>query len=154
MTQQPLQDSHNLNSLVWEGKYDESGQFCAVEMTDAVIPIQKIYQRLNTTPEAITTFCEKWNIEELALFGSVLRDDFRKDGEDPSDIDFLYLFSEDVNYSLFDVMHMREELENMLDRKVDFVSKKAIQRSRNWLRRQEILGAGMIFYAKRSTIIA
>lgn len=154
MTQQPLQSLHNLDTLVWEGKYDQYGQHCAVEMTDVVIPIQKIYQRLNTTPEAIAAFCEKWNIEELALFGSVLRDDFRKDGEDPSDIDFLYLFSEDVNYSLFDVMHMREELENMLDRKVDFVSKNAIQRSRNWLRRQEILGAGMIFYAKRSTIIA
>lgn len=153
MTQQPLHDSHNPNSLVWEGRYDEYGQHCAVDVTDAVIPIQKIYQRLNTTPKAIATFCEKWNIEELALFGSVLRDDFRIDGEDPSDIDFLYLFSEDVNYSLFDVMHMREELEDMFDRNVDLVSKNAIQRSRNGLRRQEILRAGMILYAKRPTII-
>jgi predicted nucleotidyltransferase len=51
-------------------------------------------------------------------------------------------------------MHLREELEAILDRKVDFVSKTAIQNSRNWLRRKEILESGMIIYEKRSAIIA
>ena len=35
--------------------------------------------------EAIRAFCEKWGVAELAVFGSVLRDDFRPD----SDVDFL-----------------------------------------------------------------
>lgn len=113
-----------------------------------------VYQRLDITPEQLANFCEKWNIEELALFGSVLRDDFRAGGYDPSDLDFLYLFDRDAMHSLFDVMHLREELEGLLHRKVDFVSKTAIQNSRNWLRRQEILGSGVIIYAKRSAVVA
>jgi uncharacterized protein len=118
------------------------------------IPMPQLYQRLNATPEQIANFCEKWQIEELALFGSVLRDDFRAEGDDPSDIDFLYVFCDGSNYSLFDVMHLSEELEGLLHRKVDFVSKNAIQRSRNWLRRQEILESGLIIYGKRSAIAA
>ncbi|MGK7904160.1 MAG: nucleotidyltransferase family protein [Hormoscilla sp.] len=119
-----------------------------------IIPMQKIYEGLSITPEQMAMFCEKWKIEELALFGSVLRDDFRDGGNEPSDIDFLYLFSEGSKHSLFEVMHLQEELEKMLHRKVDFVSKTAIQNSRNWLRRKEILESGMIIYAKRSAIIA
>lgn len=138
--------------LVWEGKYDEYGDRHEVDIAGFALPIQKIYQRLNTTPERLADFCEKWKIEELALFGSVLRDDFRVDGSDPSDIDFLYLFIQGARHSLFDVMHLSEELEGLLQRKVDFVSKTAIQNSRNWLRRKEILGSGMIIYAKRSAI--
>lgn len=37
---------------------------------------------------AIEVFCRKWRIAELALFGSVLRSDFRSD----SDIDVLVTF--------------------------------------------------------------
>ena len=113
-----------------------------------------VCQRLDTTPEQLADFCEKWNIEGLTLFGSVLRDDFQAGGYDPSDLDFLYLFDRDARHSLFDVMHLREELEGLLHRKVDFVSKTAIQNSRNWLRFQEILGSGMIIYAKRSAVVA
>jgi uncharacterized protein len=117
------------------------------------MPMQQIYQRLNTTPEQLSDFCEKWEIEELALFGSALRDDFRVGGGNPSDLDLLYLFAQGVRHSLFDVMHLREELEALLQRKVDFVSKTAIQNSRNWIRRKEILESGVIIYAKRSAVI-
>lgn len=34
---------------------------------------------------------------------------------------------------------MEQELEAMLGRKVDLISKRAIERSSNWIRRQEIL---------------
>ena len=37
---------------------------------------------------AIEAFCRKWNVREFALFGSVLRDDFRPD----SDVDVLVTF--------------------------------------------------------------
>jgi uncharacterized protein len=145
--------SQTRSEMVWAGKYDEYGQRHELDRLDCAMPMQQIYQRLATTPNQLNDFCGKWNIEELALFGSVLRDDFRVGGDDPSDIDFLYLFTQDVRYSFFDVMHLREELENLLHRKIDFVSKNAIQKSHNWLRRQEILGSGMIIYAKRSAVI-
>lgn len=113
-----------------------------------VISISEIYQRLNTTPEEIAIFCTKWHIAELALFGSVLRDDFRVAGENPSDIDWLYVFSQEANYSLFDLVNIREDLASLCQRRVDLVSKKAIQSSRNWLRRQEILDSRVIIYEK------
>lgn len=103
----------------------------------------QIFDRLRTTPKALSNFCHKWQIAELALFGSVLRDDFRAEGENPSDIDVLYLFTAEANYGL-EIFEMQEELEALFDRKVDFVSKKAILNSRNWLRRQNILNSHRI----------
>ncbi|NJL39411.1 MAG: DNA polymerase subunit beta [Leptolyngbyaceae cyanobacterium RM2_2_4] len=120
--------------------------------TKRTVSMQEIYQRLNTTPQELAAFCEKWQIVELALFGSVLRDDFRATGDDPSDIDILYVLAESSGYSLFDIMEMRENLERLFQRKVDLVSKNALQRSRNWLRRQEILKLEVTLYAKRSAI--
>ena len=92
----------------------------------------------------INKFCETWKIKELALFGSVLRDDFRPD----SDIDVLVTFSPNANWSLFDHVKMQQELANILERQVDLVSKQAIKRSHNWIRRREILETAKIIYVK------
>lgn len=92
----------------------------------------------------INRFCDRWNIQELALFGSILRDDFRPD----SDIDFLVTFRSNADWSLFDHVKMQQELAHILERKVDLVSKKAIERSHNWIRRREILETAKIIYAK------
>ena len=70
----------------------------------------------------INKFCDRWKIQELALFGSVLRDDFRPD----SDIDVLVTFRLNADWSLFDHVKMQQELGNILERKVDLVSKRAI----------------------------
>jgi uncharacterized protein len=43
---------------------------------------------IDLSMDAIKAFCQKWQIAEFALFGSVLRDDFRPD----SDIDVLVSF--------------------------------------------------------------
>jgi uncharacterized protein len=158
MNQPPLYEPHNLHplsqmqtELVWEGKYDEYGDRIEVDIAECVIPLQQIYQRLNITSKQLVDFCEKWQIAELALFGSVLRDDFRIDGEDPSDIDVLYTHEPEARYG-FEIFDMKEELENLFHRKVDFISKKAIQNSRNWLRRKTILESSQVIYAKRSAI--
>jgi hypothetical protein len=44
--------------------------------------------RSDLPPDRIAAFCCKWNIAELALFGSVLRDDFAPD----SDVDVMVVF--------------------------------------------------------------
>ena len=44
--------------------------------------------RLKVSLDAIAQFCQRWNIVEFALFGSVLRDDFRPD----SDVDVLVTY--------------------------------------------------------------
>lgn len=66
-------------------------------------------------PQAeIEAFCRKHHIRWLALFGSVLRDDFRDD----SDVDVLVEFEPDhrVGWALFD---MERELAAILGRDVD-----------------------------------
>ena len=90
---------------------------------------------MNLPMPQISEFCQRWQIVEFALFGSVLRDDFRPD----SDIDCLVSFQADSPWSLFDLVQMQIELEQMFIRNIDLISKSAIERSENWIRRQEIL---------------
>ena len=92
--------------------------------------------------DEIEDFCSRWQVSELALFGSVLRDDFRPD----SDIDVLIAFSPDADWSLLDHARMQQELMGIVGRKVDLVSKRAIERSHNWIRRQEILETARVIY--------
>lgn len=65
----------------------------------------------------IADFCRKWKIIRMAFFGSVLRQDFRPD----SDVDVMVAFNPDSQWSLFDVVDMKLELEKMFKRDVDIV---------------------------------
>ncbi len=64
--------------------------------------------------ELISAFCQKHHIRYLALFGSVVRDDFGPE----SDIDVLVEFEEGHTPGL-DFFLMEAELSKLLDRKVD-----------------------------------
>jgi hypothetical protein len=112
----------------------------------------ELYQRLQTSPQAIAQFCEKWAIVELALFGSVLRPDFRATGADPSDIDLLYQRAPEAHYG-FQFFDLQAELETLLKRKVDLISKKGIEMSRNPLRRQAILNSAKVIYQHQSCLL-
>lgn len=96
--------------------------------------------RLPLPLETIEAFCRKWNVEELSLFGSVLREDFSS----KSDIDVLVTFSPEAKLSLFDFVEMQEEMERLLHRKVDLVSRGGL---RNPFRRHEILRTRQVVYA-------
>lgn len=100
---------------------------------------------LVTAPrDAIATFCRRWDVTSFALFGSVLRRDFRDD----SDIDVLLTFHEDVRYTLFDLVRMGEELEALVGRAVDVLDRKAVAQSLNYLRRDSILNSAEVVYAE------
>ncbi|MBF2056895.1 MAG: nucleotidyltransferase domain-containing protein [Cyanobacterium sp. T60_A2020_053] len=92
----------------------------------------------------IAKFCQKWNIVEFAVFGSVLRDDFNAH----SDVDCLVKFSDHADWSLFDRVKMKEELTLILNNKVDLVNRKSVENSENWLRKQEILKSSKIIYVQ------
>ena len=97
-------------------------------------------------PESkVREFCRKWKITELALFGSVLRKDFRPG----SDIDVLVSFEPGARWSLMDVVEMQDELETILGRKVDLVERSAIERSENYIRRRYILNSAEPVYVAR-----
>ncbi|MBE0535635.1 MAG: nucleotidyltransferase family protein [Phycisphaerae bacterium] len=88
----------------------------------------------------IKDFCLKWKVSEMALFGSVLSDNFRPD----SDIDVLVSFQNDAEWGLFEFVDMSDELEAIFGRKVDLVEKEAM---RNPFRKQAILAAHEVIYA-------
>lgn len=92
--------------------------------------------------EKISEFCKKWKVKEFALFGSVLRDDFKPD----SDIDVLVDFEQDSGRTLFDLVDMIDELKNIFGRDVDLLTRKAVERSRNYIRRKEILSSAEVVY--------
>ena len=98
--------------------------------------------RIPIPQDRIVEFCQRWKIKEFSLFGSVLRDDFRPD----SDVDVLISFAPDATWTLLDHVDMQDELEVIFGRKVDLVSRRGIEKSRNELRRKAILESAEIFY--------
>ena len=92
--------------------------------------------------EEVAAFCRRWQITELALFGSVLREDFRPE----SDVDVLVRFNPQARHTLFDMVRMQEELQRVLGRQVDLVSRRGIEQSRNYIRKNAILNSAEVVY--------
>ncbi|MBC7815054.1 MAG: nucleotidyltransferase family protein [Burkholderiales bacterium] len=94
--------------------------------------------------EALADFCQRHHIRKLALFGSVLRDDFGPD----SDIDVLVDFAPDQRPSLFELVDMKTELEVIFQREVDVIDWLGIERDPNYIRRQYILNSVQTIYER------
>lgn len=90
--------------------------------------------------DRLADFCRRWGIAELALFGSVLRDDFGPD----SDVDVLVVFTAGTPRGLEARERMDAELTEIFGRRVDVVEKTAV---RNPFRRHEILRTHRVVYA-------
>ena len=98
-------------------------------MPDIAIEIDK---------DKLRDFCRKWKITEFALFGSVTRpEEFRAD----SDVDVLAVFAPDAPWSLFDWVHMEDELAEIFGRAVDLVERAAVENSHNRFRKRSILSS-------------
>jgi uncharacterized protein len=100
--------------------------------------------------EKIAEFCDRWQVIELALFGSVLRDDFRPD----SDIDIMVQFHPEAHPTFTTLDQMEAELRTIFHKDIDLITRQGIQSSRNYLRRQEILSSAQVIYATGSSIPA
>jgi hypothetical protein len=68
----------------------------------------------------------------IQLFGSVARGD----ADMESDIDFLVVFEQ--GSSLFDLLHLQDDLEALLDRRVDVVSSGALRERDTHIRQEAI----------------
>lgn len=101
---------------------------------------------VSTIPvDKIAEFCQQWKIQELALFGSALRDDFRPD----SDLDIVVTFAKDADWGLLDHVQMQLELQRLFNRNVDLISRRALEHSQNWLLREEILKTARVLFSSR-----
>lgn len=103
-----------------------------------------VSNRLKISLDQISYFCQRWKITEFALFGSVLRDDFRPD----SDIDVLVTFIPNPGWSLFDWVDMKDELKAVFGREVDITDKEGIK---NPYRQAEILNTCQVIYASEQS---
>lgn len=92
----------------------------------------------------IVLFCKRWKIREFAVFGSVLRDDFKPE----SDVDVLVTFSQTAEWGLFDHVQMRNELEFLLGRKVDLVTRRALEQTQNQILRERILNSAKVIFSE------
>ena len=92
--------------------------------------------------DEIIDYCQRWKIAELAVFGSVLRDDFKLN----SDIDILVAFEADARWTLLDHVQMQDELGALFGREIDLVSRRGLENSRNLIRREAILNSAEVIY--------
>ena len=99
--------------------------------------------QIDVSKSEIAAFCQKWLIEEFALFGSAVREDFNQN----SDIDVLVTFKPGAKWTLFDQVDMQDELKSLFGRPVDLVSREGIERSQNYIRRREIINSARVMYA-------
>jgi len=93
--------------------------------------------------QQLTALCTRWGIRELAVFGSALRPDFGPD----SDLDVLVTFEPARLPSLFGLSELAGELEALVGRPVDVLTRPAVEQSRNAARRAEILQSAEVLYA-------
>jgi predicted nucleotidyltransferase len=91
-------------------------------------------------PEAgVAEICRRYQVKELSVFGSAARGEMRSD----SDIDLLVDFLPDARISLLRHFAAERELSELLRRKVDLVSKRALRHTL----RDEVLSQARLIHA-------
>ena len=70
---------------------------------------------IGISPDQIQAFCRRHHIRRLALFGSVLRSDFRPD----SDVDVLVEFEPTARLGFIGLATIQRELSGLIGRQVD-----------------------------------
>jgi predicted nucleotidyltransferase len=96
---------------------------------------------ISIDPDELAALCRRYGIQELALFGSVLRNDFTSQ----SDVDVLYeMGPTSAIRSLFDLGRLVGDLEDLVGRRVDVANKQRLYP----VLREEILSTRRVIYAE------
>jgi predicted nucleotidyltransferase len=90
----------------------------------------------------LEAFCRKWQIAQLEVFGSALREDFGPE----SDLDFLVSFAKEAPPLGLEFFRMKRELRDMVGREIDLLTRRTIEQSKNWIRRRSILSSARSIY--------
>lgn len=89
--------------------------------------------------DSLKRLCQEYGVVELALFGSVLREDFSPE----SDIDVLVEFGPDAPGGVFAFVRLQNELSDLFGRSVDLVPKDTLKP----LIRYNVLDSAQVIYA-------
>jgi len=103
--------------------------------------VQKAHARIPIDDEQIADFCRSHHIHKLALFGSVLRDDFRP----ASDVDMLVEFEPGHPVGYIALAGMEIELSEIVGREVDLRTAEDLSR----YFRQQVIDTAEVLYARR-----
>jgi predicted nucleotidyltransferase len=101
--------------------------------------------KIDLPRKQLESFCKRWQIVEVALFGSALRENFNAE----SDLDILVTFAPEASWSLLDHIRMEQDLVALFHRPIDLFTRRSVERDHNWLRRQEMLSTAETIYATR-----
>lgn len=74
--------------------------------------------------DAIRSACERFGVERLRVFGSVLTDQF---DPETSDIDFLVTFQPERHNLFHDYFDLKFELERVVGREIDLVMERSVK---------------------------
>ena len=95
-------------------------------------------ENLSIPYQRLATICERYHVHKLALFGSVVRTDFRPD----SDIDVLVEYEAGTHISLFDLVGLQLDLEALFGRKVDLGTPSSLSK---YIRKAVLDSASVIY---------
>lgn len=79
--------------------------------------------RIAIPDQQVANLCQRFQVHSLALFGSVLREDFRPD----SDVDMLVDFDPNAQIGFVALARLQRELADLLGRPVDLVPRQGLK---------------------------
>jgi predicted nucleotidyltransferase len=88
-------------------------------------------------------FCQRWEVSQLAIFGTA----FREKHTQSSDLDLLVLFKPDIQWGLYDLVTMENELKIIFGKEIDLIEKNAVKNSQNYIRRKGILDGARVAFS-------
>jgi predicted nucleotidyltransferase len=103
---------------------------------------EQLQYRLGVSLDKITELCRSYSIQRLAVFGSILTDNFKPS----SDVDFLVSVLPDLRLTLNYHQSLEESLEQIINRKVDLVFLRNLERSENWIKKKSIINSAQVIY--------
>jgi len=94
---------------------------------------------ISVPQEKIADFCRRYEVRQIQIFGSTLREDFGPE----SDVDVLVEFEPDAQIGFIVLGRMRRELEQLFQRPVDLVPRDGLKPSI----REAVLSNAEVIYA-------
>ncbi len=98
-----------------------------------------VIPKISIPEKKIEDFCRRYQVKRMALFGSVLRDDFRAD----SDVDVLVVFEPSARITFMILGKMKRELSGLFQRPVDLIPQDGLKPSI----REAVLSSAQEVYA-------
>ncbi len=93
---------------------------------------------------ALDAVARRWDVASIDLFGSATGDGFGPD----SDVDLIVEFVPGTHRGLFEFVRLADDLEAVVERPVDLVTRRSVERSHNPIRRASILGSARPLYRR------